>query len=76
MTARPWNNETAGPRIKELRRQIEQLKARRDDIADSLDRQPNLRPRPRHQHHWFAQRRTRGPERVAAYEHPRSDGRP
>ena len=33
-------DETAGPRIKDLRRQVEQLKARRDDLADSLTNQP------------------------------------
>jgi site-specific DNA recombinase len=34
------DDETAGPRIGELRREIEQLKARRDDVTDSLDNEP------------------------------------
>ena len=34
------DDETAGPRIKELRREAEQLKARRDDLTDSLNSRP------------------------------------
>ena len=34
------DDETAGPRIKELRREAEQLKARLDDLTDHLDQQP------------------------------------
>jgi site-specific DNA recombinase len=34
------DDETAGPRIKQLRRETEQLKARRDDLTDAVGQQP------------------------------------
>ncbi len=34
------DDATAGPRIKQLRHELAQLQARRDDLADALDRQP------------------------------------
>ena len=38
------DDATAGPRIKQLRHELAQLQARRDDLADTLDRQPEQLP--------------------------------
>ena len=38
------DDQTAGPRLKELRHEIEQLTARRDDLTDSLDQRPEPPP--------------------------------